>query len=105
MSEKKHFIGIIKPTRIGFMLNPTDEENKIMQEHFEYLKGLLKEGKLVLAGPVLNPENAFGLYIFECKSQEEAKALFENDPSIKAGVQEIKEFEPFKLSLFKTTQK
>ncbi|NHJ05841.1 MAG: hypothetical protein EAX90_13525 [Candidatus Heimdallarchaeota archaeon] len=100
MSEIKHFLGIIKPTREGFMTNPTEEENKVMQEHFEYLKKLLAEDKLVLAGPVLNEKNPFGLYIFQCESIEEAENLFENDPSIISGVQQIKEFEPFKLSLY-----
>lgn len=101
MSELKHFLGIIKPTREGFMINPTEEENRVMQEHFEYLKGLLAEGKLVLAGPVLNEKNPFGLYIFQCESKEEAENLFKNDPSIISGVQQIKVFEPFRLSLYK----
>ena len=104
MKEKKHFIGIIKPAREGFMTTPTEEETKVMQEHFEYLKGLLAEGKLVLAGPAINPDNPFGLYIFECETLEEAEKLFKDDPSIKAGVQEIKEFEPFKLSLYNPPQ-
>ncbi|HUU77941.1 MAG TPA: YciI family protein [candidate division Zixibacteria bacterium] len=105
MTEKKHFLGIIKPVREGFMTNPTEKENKVMQKHFEYLKGLLAEGKLVLAGPVLNEKNPFGLYIFQCTTKEEAENLFKNDPSILSGVQKIKEFEPFKLSLYNPPDK
>ncbi|NHJ87418.1 MAG: hypothetical protein FK734_18290 [Asgard group archaeon] len=102
MIEFEHFIGIIKPVRgEDFITNPTEEEMKIMSDHFDYLKGLLEKGELLLAGPTLNSKNPFGLYIFKCKSLEEARELFEADPSIKAGVQEIIELEPFKLSLFK----
>ncbi|MFW9922657.1 MAG: YciI family protein [Candidatus Thorarchaeota archaeon] len=101
MSEKKYFIGIIKPVREGFIKNPTKKEIKIMEEHFEYLQGLIKSGELLLAGPTMNEENTFGLYIFECESLDKAKELFNNDPSIKARVQKIIELEPFKLSLIK----
>ncbi|MHA1156039.1 MAG: YciI family protein [Candidatus Heimdallarchaeota archaeon] len=104
MSKSEHYIGIIKPTRDGFMTSPTDEEIKAMKEHFEYLKNLLSEDKLVLAGPATNIDNPFGILIFKVESREEAEKMLKNDPSIKAGVQSIKEFEPFNLSLIKTSK-
>ena len=44
MTEKKHFFGVIKPIRDDFIINPTEKDNKIMGEHFQYLKDLLEKG-------------------------------------------------------------
>ena len=103
MTNKKHFFGIIKPTRDDFITNPTEEDNKIMGVHFQYLKDLLAKRKLVLAGPVLNEKKPMGILIFECDSLEEAETLLKNDPSVKSGIQIVKILEPFKLSLYQKT--
>jgi uncharacterized protein YciI len=103
MTNINHFFGIIKPTRDDFITNPTDEDNEIMIKHFQYLKDLLAQGKLVLAGPVLNEKKPMGIMIFECETIEEAEKMLENDPSVQAGIQKIKKLEPFRLSLYKKT--
>ena len=103
MSDIKHFFGVIKPTRDDFITNSTEEDNRIMGEHFQYLKDLLAKGKLILAGPVLNEKKPMGILIFECDSFEEAETLLKNDPSVKAGIQIVNILEPFKLSLYKKT--
>ncbi len=103
MTEKKHFFGVIKPIRDDFIINPTEKDNKIMGEHFQYLKDLLEKGKLVLAGPVLSEKKPMGILIFECDSLEEAKELLMKDPSVKSGIQIVKKLEPFKLSLYQKT--
>ena len=73
--EKHHYYAIIRPTRKDFITNPTDEDNKIMSDHFLYLKELLEQGKLYLAGPTLIEDDPFGLYIFETETEEEARIL------------------------------
>ena len=55
MSEQYFFV-VIKPYRQDFITNPRKEEDKIMAEHFNYLKSLVKESKLFLAGPTLIPD-------------------------------------------------
>jgi len=69
------------------MKNWTEADEKIMGEHFEYLKKLLAAGELVLAGPSLNEDKPFGLVILKCSSLEKAKEIMVNDPSVKSGVQ------------------
>jgi uncharacterized protein YciI len=101
MTKKQHFFGIIKPYRQDFISNPKEEDEKIMLDHFLYLKSLLKQKKLILAGPTLIPEDPFGIMIFETKSLKEAKDLLENDPSVKAGVQKITDLRPLRLSLMR----
>ena len=101
MSKSEFYIGIIKPARDGFMTKQTEEEIAAMKEHFEYLKNLLEQDRLILAGPATNSENPFGILIFKAECIDEAKKMMQNDPSVIAGVQKLKEFEPFNLSLYK----
>ena len=99
MAERNHYYAIIKPYRQDFITNPKEEEDKIMSDHFHYLKSLLKQKKLFLAGPTLNIEDPFGLIILEAETEEDARKLLEKDPSVSAGIQQIADFRPIRLSL------
>jgi len=46
MADKKHFFGIIKPTRDDFITNPIEEDNKIMREHFHLYQDMNGQGLL-----------------------------------------------------------
>jgi uncharacterized protein YciI len=99
MTNIKHFFAVIKPYRQDFITNPKKEEEQIMSDHFYYLKSLLEQNKLFLAGPTLIPEDPFGVIILEAETEREAKTLLENDPSVKRGIQNIDDFRPIRLSL------
>jgi uncharacterized protein YciI len=43
------------------------------------------EGSLVLAGPFLEDGDLRGIYVFDVRTLEEARALTETDPAVKAG--------------------
>lgn len=76
----------------------TEAESEIMSRHFEYLKQKLKEGKLVMAGPVTTGE--FGLSVVETESEEEARDIMNNDPAVIAGIMKP-EIYPYRVSLLK----
>ena len=57
----------------------------LLKAHLANIGRLAKEGKLVLAGPFLDDTGLQGIYIFNVETVEEAKALTESDPAIKAG--------------------
>jgi uncharacterized protein YndB with AHSA1/START domain/uncharacterized protein YciI len=100
--EGKHWVYYIRPSRDGFFGEggATDFENKKIEEHAAYLKGLLDEGTLVLAGPSFDPVYypgptsggiAFeiptpGIVVFKADSVDAARRIMENDPAVKAGV-------------------
>ena len=71
-----------------------------MGDHFQYLKKLMGEGKVVVAGPSINGEKTFGLILVETDTEAEARAIMENDPSYKAGIQKG-EVLPFTISLLR----
>ncbi|PLX22329.1 MAG: hypothetical protein C0599_06655 [Salinivirgaceae bacterium] len=56
----------------------------LQKAHLENIQRMAKEGKLVVAGPFLDRGELRGIYIFNVTSVEEAKALTETDPAIKA---------------------
>lgn len=99
--SKQYFFVVIKPYRQDFISNPRKEEDEIMADHFNYLKSLVKQKKLFLAGPTLIPEDPFGVIILETESEEEAKNLIENDPSVKSGIQKVTDLRPIRLSLIR----
>ncbi|MEH7343194.1 YciI family protein [Bacillus sp. JJ1532] len=79
--------------------NWTDKENNIVQEHFEVLQSLEKEGKLILAGRTLDTD-PLGLVILEVDTEEEAIELMENDPAVKKGIMEAK-LSPYRLAILR----
>ncbi|MFX0034364.1 MAG: YciI family protein [Candidatus Hermodarchaeota archaeon] len=101
MSKNNHYYAIIKPYRQDFITNPNEEEDKIMSDHFQYLKSLLNQERLVLAGPTLILEDPFGLIILEAENEKDAREILEKDPSVRAGIQKIVDFRPIRLSLIR----
>jgi uncharacterized protein YciI len=79
-----HYIIIYKPPRSTFVDDATDEESKHIENHFEYLKKLLAENVLILAGRT--DDAHLGIAIFEAESIVKAKEIMANDPAIKSGV-------------------
>jgi uncharacterized protein YciI len=55
-----------------------------LQEHTQYMLRLHAEGKVAMAGPLI--DNAGGLNIFEVATQEEAQEILHNDPAIRDGI-------------------
>lgn len=65
----------------------TAKDNAIVDEHFAYLKRLLAEGRLILAGKSAgNDENTFGLVIVEATDDSEARSIMANDPTVIHGI-------------------
>lgn len=62
-----------------------EESDKLQRAHLDNIGRLAEEGKLVLAGPFISKGDLRGIYIFDVKTEEEARALVETDPAIKAG--------------------
>jgi uncharacterized protein YciI len=63
--------------------------NMLMQGHLKNIGRLAREGKLVVAGPFLDGGNLAGIFIFNVRTVEEARALVATDPAVQAGVFEM----------------
>lgn len=58
---------------------------QLQKAHMANIERMAEEGKLVIAGPFEDDFEIRGIYIFNVSTIEEAKALTETDPAIKAG--------------------
>lgn len=80
--------------------NWTDREHEIVSRHFRFLQDLLQENKLILAGRTQNmDETTFGIAIFLANSEDEARAIMENDPAVKENVMTAQLF-PYRVALY-----
>lgn len=61
------------------------EAANLQRAHLDNIGKLAEAGKLSLAGPFLDDGDIRGIYIFNVKTVEEARALTETDPAIQAG--------------------
>jgi uncharacterized protein YndB with AHSA1/START domain/uncharacterized protein YciI len=84
MAEHKHYFVRLLGTRDGWPENMTQEEEQIMGEHFYYLKDLVKNKKVLMAGPVFDP--VFGLIVLQANSRAEAIEIMNNEPSVVKGL-------------------
>ena len=103
-SQKEHlpmlqFIGLARSKGKDFVQNMTDEEKAVFAQHFAYVENLDSEGKLVISGACL--DGAFGMVMYKAESEEEARAMFDNDPLVKAGITAT-EFHPFRVGHMET---
>jgi uncharacterized protein YciI len=83
---KSYFFVILKTGT-----NKTEDKNLISDSfsgHMNNIKRLVKEGKLIVAGPFgKNDKNYRGLFILNnIKTIEEVKDLLQTDPAIKSGL-------------------
>lgn len=100
--EKLQFLYQLKliPTLLDES-NWTDQENNIVQQHFNVLTGWQQQGKLILAGRTLIMDSSgFGIVILEVDSEEEATSLMKSDPAIKEGIMTATLF-PYRVALMK----
>jgi uncharacterized protein YciI len=57
-----------------------------MALHSAYCQQQFEAGNLLIYGPVMAPEGAFGMGIMEVADEAEARQLCENDPSVLTGM-------------------
>jgi uncharacterized protein len=81
--SKQFFALKLIPPRPTFAQDMNDEERSIMQEHVGYWMELMKQGKVIVFGPVLDPQSVYGLGIVAVDNEEEVKQMTTNDPAIK----------------------
>ena len=81
--EKKYFVLYLLPSRPDFAQTMTDEERAIMMKHVAYWTEIMNQGKVVAFGPVIDPNEIYGLGIVSVDSEQGVKDLIANDPAAK----------------------
>ena len=79
--DKKYFALKLNPPRATFFNDITEEEMAVMKRHSAYWHELMKHGKVVVFGPILDPNAAYGFGVVAVESEDEVKILMANDPA------------------------
>jgi uncharacterized protein len=96
MANKLYYFVKLLGKRPGWPEDMTPDEEVIMGEHFDYLKKLVAEKRVVLAGPVWKP--TFGMIILRVDSEAEALEILKEEPSVQKGLHDY-EMQEMILSL------
>jgi uncharacterized protein YciI len=62
-----------------------EESEKIQTAHLKHLESMYKKGILLIAGPMGDDGDLRGIVVLKVGSMEEAQALVNADPAVKAG--------------------
>jgi uncharacterized protein YciI len=99
-AQKLHFLLKLIPPRTTFVDDMTPAEERLMQQHADYWAEQFKKGTVLIIGPVLDPKGPWGMAVLETATEEEARTLALNDPSVTAGLNKV-ELSPMRLFLMK----
>ena len=92
MSEALFLFRLIPP-RADFAQTMTPDEQHAMAGHQEYWQELLHDGRVVVYGPVADPEGVWGLGVLRAAGRAEVLEIGNRDPSVLAGVNTFEVFE------------
>jgi len=93
----QHFFLKLIPPRPSFAQDASPEELAIMRKHGEYCAEQFRAGRLLLYGPVLASEGAFGVAVLEVENEAQAREFGARDPSVLAGLNRF-EIAPMRVS-------
>ncbi len=63
----------------------TPETDRLQAAHLAHIGKMAESGKLVVAGPFESKGDLRGVFLFRVGEMEEAKAMSESDPAVRAG--------------------
>ncbi len=100
MARSGQYLYQLRPTRLAMLAEETTtEEDETISRHFAYLCDLEERSILIMAGRTLNTdESSFGIVIFNADSDEDARDIMDNDPSVSSGVMRARLF-PYRVAL------
>lgn len=97
--KQTFYMKLVAP-RPTFAQDMTPEETKLMVAHAAYWKEIFATGKVLIIGPVMEAKGSFGIAVLEVANEDEAWALANADPSVKAGLNKV-ELSPMHVFLMR----
>lgn len=95
----EHYLYRLQATRPMMLTEgPTPEEAAVIEQHSAYLRALADKGVVLFYGRTANAdETAFGIVVLGGESEDVARHIMDNDPSVRDGVMRA-EFYPFMIA-------
>ncbi len=79
--NKKYYALKLIPCRPDFAQTMSEDERNIMQQHALYWKEYMEQGRVVIFGPVLDPNGIYGLGVMAVDDEEQVNEFIKNDPA------------------------
>jgi uncharacterized protein YciI len=80
------FLYRLQPPRASFADDMSAAEAEVMERHIAYWQDLLKRDVAVAFGPVLHPEDPWGLGLLDLEDEHTARAIGAADPAVEGGI-------------------
>jgi uncharacterized protein YciI len=80
----------------AFLAGATPDQREVVDRHGVYLERLHAEGRVLFAGRCF--DGPFGIVVLEVGDEDEARAIIDDDPSVRLGLQSA-ELYPFRVAL------
>jgi uncharacterized protein YciI len=81
-----HFFCKLIPPRPTFPFDMSESEKALMGRHAAYWAQMCRDGKVLVYGPVLEPNAPFGLGVFEATDESEVGHWLDADPALQAKI-------------------
>jgi uncharacterized protein len=79
------FLYRLQPPRPTFGQDMSQAEAEVMQRHVAYWQDLLTRDVALAFGPVLHPEDPWGLGLLDLDDDETARVIGDRDPAVESG--------------------
>jgi len=79
------FLYRLLPPRPTFAQDMSQAEAEVMERHVGYWQDLLGRDVALVFGPVLDPEEQWGLGVLDLDDEQAARAIGESDPAVQSG--------------------
>jgi uncharacterized protein len=80
------FLYRLQPPRPTFAQDMSSAEANVMQRHVAYWQDLLNRDVALVFGPVLDPEDPWGLGLLDLDDERAARAIGDGDPAVQTGI-------------------
>jgi uncharacterized protein YndB with AHSA1/START domain/uncharacterized protein YciI len=84
-SAATYYLCRLLPPRPSFALDMNGDERAMMQEHALYWRKQMAEGRVVVFGPVGDPQGPWGLGVVRASDAADIQRFADNDPAILSG--------------------
>jgi uncharacterized protein len=79
------FLYRLLPPRPTFPVDMSPAEAEVMGSHVAYWQDLLSRDVALAFGPVLDPEDPWGLGLLDLDDEQAARAIGQEDPAVRSG--------------------
>jgi uncharacterized protein YciI len=84
---KKYVMAFLKSGSVK--IEDSAKRAELQRLHLQNIIRLAREGTLIVAGPFLDDQAMRGIFIFNVGTVEEARAIAESDPAVRAGTLQL----------------